>query len=237
MTLFTPRTLGRLSLLTGLLLFCGCNRSTTPPPAATATSTVSQPAPQSAATTPDSRPLLVCFGDSLTAGYGADPGETYPDYLQQDLDAAGYHYRVVNEGISGNTTTDGLARLPRIIAMKPALVILELGGNDGLRGQPVALAQKNLDAMLAQLKAAKIPVVLGGITLPPNYGADYVSNFITIYPALAKKYHTPLLGFVLDKVYGIPGSMQEDGIHATAQGNQQVAKNFLPYITPLLQHD
>jgi len=225
--------LGRFTLLAGLLLSCGCNRSATPAPAAVATSTVSQPAPQAA----DSRPLLVCFGDSLTAGYGADPGETYPDYLQQDLDAAGYHYHVVNEGVSGNTTTDGLARLPRILAMKPAIVILELGGNDGLRGQPVALAQKNLDAMLAQLKAARIPVVLGGITLPPNYGADYINNFVTIYPSLAKKYHAPLLGFVLDKVYGVPGSMQEDGIHATAQGNQQVAKNFLPYITPLLHRD
>jgi len=179
--------------------------------------------------------VIVCFGDSLTAGYGADPGESYPDYLQQDLDAAGYSYRVVNDGVSGNTTADGVARVPRVLAMKPALVILELGGNDGLRGKPASQTQKNLDAMLAQLTAAKVPVVLGGITLPRNYGADYIRSFDTIYPALAKKYHAPLLGFVLDKVYGVPGSMQEDGIHATAQGNQQVARNFMPYITPLLR--
>jgi acyl-CoA thioesterase-1 len=181
------------------------------------------------------RPVIVCFGDSLTAGYGADPDESYPDYLQQDLDAAGYHYRVVNEGVSGNTTTDGLARLPRILALKPALVILELGGNDGLRGQPVSLTQKNLDVIMAQLTAAKIPVVLGGITLPPNYGTDYIHGFDKIYPTLAKKYCVPLLAFVLAKVYGVPGSMQEDGIHATAQGNQQVAQNFLPLVTPLLR--
>jgi len=218
----------RAALLAGLILFCGCHRAPAPPPAVP----VSQAVPASA---PDTRPVIVCFGDSLTAGYGADPGESYPDYLQQDLDAAGYSYRVVNDGVSGNTTADGVARVPRVLAMKPALVILELGGNDGLRGKPASQTQKNLDAMLAQLTAAKVPVVLGGITLPRNYGADYIRSFDTIYPALAKKYHAPLLGFVLDKVYGVPGSMQEDGIHATAQGNQQVARNFMPYITPLLR--
>jgi acyl-CoA thioesterase-1 len=179
--------------------------------------------------------VLVCLGDSITAGYGADPGESYPDYLQQDLDAAGYRYRVINEGVSGNTTADGLARLPHILTLKPAAVILELGGNDGLRGQSVDQTQKNMDAILAALTAAKIHVILGGISLPRNYGTDYIRSFNRIYPALAKKYRVPLLPFLYKGVYGVPGSMQEDGIHATAQGNQQVAKNFLPYVIPLLR--
>ena len=220
-------TFRRCALLAGLTIFCGCH----------ATPVAPTPVPQPAASTPlaDTRPLLVCYGDSLTAGYGTDPGDSYPDDLQQDLNAAGYNYRVVNEGVSGNTTKDGLSRLPRVLALKPEVVILELGGNDGLRGQSVQQAQQNLDTILAALAAAKIHVVLGGITLPPNYGTQYIHGFDHIYPALAKKYHVPLLPFVLSGVYGVPGSMQDDGIHATAQGNEQVAKNFLPYVTPLLR--
>jgi len=183
----------------------------------------------------DTRLPLVCFGDSLTAGYGVDMDESFPDYLQQDLDAAGYSYHVLNEGVSGNTTKDGLTRLPHLLALKPAVVIVELGGNDGLRGLSVDQTQSNLDAILAALTSAKIRVVLGGITLPPNYGSTYIQGFDHIYAALAKKYHVPLLPFVLSNVFGVPGSMQDDGIHATAQGNQQVAKNFLPYLKPLLK--
>jgi len=180
-------------------------------------------------------PLVVCFGDSLTAGYGSDMGETYPDYLQQYLGEAGFQIIVKNEGVSGDTTKDGITRLPHILALNANIVILELGGNDGLRGLPIQQTQKNLDTILAALTAARIHVVLGGITLPPNYGSDYIHGFDTMYPALAKKYHVPLLPFVLNGVYGVPGSMQDDGIHATAQGNQQVAKNFLPLVTPLLK--
>jgi len=215
----------RLALLTGLTFFCGCHSAPAP--------VVQSPAPAVSAVK-DTRPAIVCFGDSLTAGYGADPGETYPDYLQQDLDAAGYSYHVANDGVSGDTTKDGLLRLPRILAAKPEVVILELGGNDGLRGLPVLQTQKNMDEILAALTAAKIHVVLGGISLPANYGAEYIHSFDRIYPALAKKYRVPLLPMLLTGVYGVPGSMQEDNIHATAQGNQQVAKNFLPYLTPLL---
>jgi acyl-CoA thioesterase-1 len=225
---FFGYTIRRAALLAGLTLFCGC-RATPAPPSA------EQPIAATPAAAPDTRPVLVCFGDSLTAGYGTDPGESYPDYLQQDLDAAGYQYRIANEGASGYTTKDGLTRLPHILALHPQIVILELGGNDGLRGLSVDQTQQNLDAILSALLAAKVHVVLGGITLPPNYGADYIRSFSRIYPTLAKKYRVPLLPFVLQGVYGVPGSMQDDGIHATAQGNQQVAKNFLPYVTSLLK--
>ena len=183
----------------------------------------------------DKRPLIVCFGDSLTAGYGADPGKSYPDYLQADLDAKGYQYRVVNQGISGNTTKDGLQRVDSVVAMKPAIVIVEFGGNDGLRGVPINDSRTNLDQILAALKAAGAKTVLAGITLPPNYGPDYIRQFNETYVLLAKKYNTPMLPFLLKDVYGVDGMMQSDNTHATAEGNRIVANNVLPLLLPLLK--
>jgi acyl-CoA thioesterase-1 len=186
-------------------------------------------------TTPDHRPLIVCFGDSLTAGYGTDPGNSYPDFLQADLDARGYHYRVVNEGISGNTTKDAIARLDHILALKPAIVVVELGGNDGLRGLPIADSRANLDKIVATLKASGARVALAGITLPPDYGPDYIKQFDATYTLLAKKYHVPMLPFLLQGVYGVPGMMQADQTHATAAGNKIVASSVLPLVLPLLK--
>ncbi len=183
----------------------------------------------------DTRPRVVCFGDSLTAGYGTDLGESYPDDLQRLLDASGQHLRVVNEGISGNTSKDGLARIGRVLALHPALVVVEFGGNDGLRGVPVADTRRNLDQMLQQLQHSGTRIALAGITLPPSYGPDYVRQFDETYTVLAKKYHAPLLSFLLQGVYGVPGMMQADGIHATAQGNRVVARNVLQLIQPKLR--
>ncbi len=183
----------------------------------------------------DKRPVLVCFGDSLTAGHGTDPGQSYPDFLQKDLDAQSFSYRVVNEGISGNTTKDGLNRIDRVIALHPALVVVEFGGNDGLRGLRIEDSRANLDAILARLKAARIPFALAGISLPPDYGPDYIQQFQQTYTLLAKKYNVPLLPFLLQNVYGVEGMMQEDRTHATARGNQVVAENVLHLITPMLK--
>jgi acyl-CoA thioesterase-1 len=180
------------------------------------------PAPaKAAARVPDTRPLIVCFGDSLTAGYGAD----------QD----GYHYRVVNEGISGNTTKDGVDRLPGIVAMKPDVVILEFGGNDGLRGFKVPTTRANLSTMISGLQSGGAKVVLAGITLPPDYGLDYISAFTATYPLLGKKYRVPVLPFLLKNVYGVDGMMQADKTHATDKGNEVVARNVLPLVEPLLK--
>lgn len=183
----------------------------------------------------DGRPVLVCFGDSLTAGLGMDPGETYPDDLQADLDAMGYRYRVVNEGISGNTTKDGLARVERVIALKPAVVVVEFGGNDGLRGVPITESRANLDRIVAALKTSGTKVVLAGITLPPDYGPDYIMKFNETYVVLAKKYNVRMIPFLLQDVYGVAGDMQRDGVHATVAGNQMVAKNVLMLVKPLLK--
>jgi len=210
----------------------GCNAKPTPAPEAAPTPPAASPEP--AAQTRDDRPVIVAFGDSLTAGYGTDAGNSYPDFLEQDLNAKGFHYRVVNAGISGNTTKDGIERLDDVLALKPAIVIVAFGGNDGLRGLPIDSTRKNLDQIVSTLRHAGTKVVLGGITLPPNYGADYIRQFNEIYASLAKQYHVPLLPFLLQDVYGTAGSMQADGIHATAQGNRQVARNLLPLILPLL---
>lgn len=177
----------------------------------------------------------MCFGDSLTAGYGTDPGESYPDVLQKLLDAQGYQYRVVNAGISGNTTKDGLERIDRVIAEHPRLVVVEFGGNDGLRGLPVEQAKDNLAQIIARLQKSGAEVVLAGITLPPEYGPAYISKFDAMYTQLARQYHVRLLPFLLQNVYGVPGDMQGDQTHATAKGNQQVAVNVEHLIEPLLQ--
>jgi acyl-CoA thioesterase-1 len=183
---------------------------------------------------PDSRPVLVAFGDSLTAGYGAEPGSSYPDFLQHDLDEAGCRYRVVNAGVSGNTSKDGVARLGQVLALHPALVLVEFGGNDGLRGLPIAATRAGLEQIVDTLQKAGTRVVLLGITLPPNYGDDYIRQFNQTYTALARAHRIPLLPFLLAGVYGVPGDMQADGIHPTAQGNRQVALNVLHLIRPLL---
>ncbi len=190
------------------------------------------PAPPSQAR----RPVIVCFGDSLTAGYGTDPGQSYPDQLQKILDTANYPYRVINEGVSGNTTKDGVDRLAHIIALHPQLVVVEFGGNDGLRGLPIEQTKKNMSDIVDQLQASGVKVALAGITLPPDYGPDYIAKFNAMYPALAKQYKVPLLPFLLKDVYGVPGDMQDDATHATAQGNKQVAANVAALIEPMLKH-
>jgi acyl-CoA thioesterase-1 len=177
--------------------------------------------------------VIVAFGDSLTAGYGADPGQSYPDNLQRDLDKLGYAYRVVNLGISGETTSDALARVTAVVAVKPRIVILEFGGNDGLRGLPIAAARANLDQVMARLEAAHIRILLAGITLPPNYGQDYIRPFQTMYHDLAAKYHVPLIPFLLEGVFE-RGLFQQDGIHPTGQGYAMVAETVLPYLRPLM---
>ena len=183
----------------------------------------------------DKRPKLVCFGDSLTAGFGTEPGESYPDVLQRNLDQAGYKYRVVNEGISGNTTKDGLSRIGRVLDMHPALVVVEFGGNDGLRGLPIVDTRANLDAIVGRLKSSGASVAIAGITIPPSYGGDYVRHFNAIYPMLAAKYHAPMIPFLLQGAYGVANMMQADNVHATARGNVIVAGNVQKLIQPLLK--
>jgi acyl-CoA thioesterase-1 len=215
----------------------GCRqtaRQATPSASPAATSPATVQTDSSLAPSTDHRPVIVAFGDSLTAGYGTNAGESYPDDLQRALNARGYDYRVVNDGHSGDTSKDGVSRLPDVLDEHPAVAIVAFGGNDGLRGVPLSQTEANLRTIITQLQAAKTKVILGGITLPPNYGNAYIARFNAMYRQLAKEFHVPLLPFMLKDVYGVPGDMQADGIHATAKGNRQVAANFLPYLLPLL---
>jgi acyl-CoA thioesterase I len=228
-----------LSILAGLLaVVAGCHTKQDAPPQRDATETGSS-APDHAvarASAPsDERPVLVCFGDSLTAGAGTDPGQSYPDYLQADLDKLGYRYRVDNEGVSGATTKDGVERLPAIVALHPVAVVVEFGGNDGLRGLPISDTRANLDQIVATLQKAGNKVALAGITLPPDYGPDYIQKFNETYQVLAMKYRVPMLPFLLKNVYGVAEMMQADRTHATARGNAVVAKNVLALVMPLLK--
>jgi acyl-CoA thioesterase-1 len=184
---------------------------------------------------PDSRSIIVAFGDSLTAGFGADPGSSYPDFLQKELDRRGLKWRVVNAGVSGDTTTDGLNRIDEVLSYHPAIVVLEFGGNDGLRGLPLQNTRANLDQMIGLLQKASVRVVLAGMTLPPNYGPDYIRPFEAMYTELASKYNIPRIGFLLAGVGGHPRLMQRDGLHPTAEGNAIVARTVFKSLEPVLK--
>ncbi len=191
-----------------------------------------QPAPAEQPKVKQKGPLIVAFGDSLTAGVA---GKSYPEYLEDILQDHGYQYRVENQGVSGDTTTDGLARIENVLVEKPKLVILEFGGNDGLRGVPVQTIRRNLEEMISRVQAANIPLVLLGITLPPNYGPDYVKPFTAMYPELAKKYKITSLPFLLAHVYQDPKLMQPDGIHPNGNGNRIVAQDVFQLISKMLK--
>jgi acyl-CoA thioesterase-1 len=196
--------------------------------------TESASTPSRPAVPADNRHRLVAFGDSLTAGFGADPGASYPDFLQKLIDERHFPWHVINAGVSGDTSTDGLARLPGVLEYQPEIVILELGANDGLRGIPVEATRENLDQLIVALRGAGAKVVLAGMTLPPNYGPDYIHPFEKIFTGLAAKYKLALIPFLLGGVGGNPALMQRDGLHPTAEGNRRVAANVMRVVEPLL---
>jgi acyl-CoA thioesterase I len=181
------------------------------------------------------RPLLICYGDSITAGYGLTSGQSYPDALQRDLDKLGYHYDVSNKGTSGATSKDAVVGLRSIVALHPAVVIVEFGGNDGLRGLPLDQTRNNLDTVLTALDNAHIKVLLAGITLPPNYGPDYIHQFNQVFSDLAAKHRTPVVPMIYRNLVNVPGTIQPDGIHPTAKGSEIIATTLLPALKPLLK--
>ena len=187
------------------------------------------PAPQ------ESRPVILAFGDSLTAGLGVQPGAAYPARLQRKLDTLGSKYRVVNMGISGDTTAGGRARMKSALQQKPSIVILELGANDGLRGLPVSQMQINLEQMIQDFQKAGAKVVLAGMTLPRNYGDAYVKSFEDVFRGLAKKYDLPLIPFFLEGVAGDPKYTLPDLIHPNADGYALVTDIVMKTLKPLLK--
>jgi acyl-CoA thioesterase-1 len=184
----------------------------------------------------DQRRLIVAFGDSLTAGAGLAADEAYPAVLERKIKEAGYPYRVLNAGVSGETTAGGLRRVPWILQNRPEIVILELGANDALRGLGLGETKKNLAVIIELLQKEHIRVVLAGIKIPPNYGKEYTQGFEKIFPELAARYRLVLIPFFLEGVAGPTGLNQPDGIHPTAEGYEKVVDNLWPKLEPLLVH-
>ncbi|HET8762603.1 MAG TPA: arylesterase [Gemmatimonadales bacterium] len=189
------------------------------------------PAPQRAtASVPDSadtRPVIVFLGTSLTAGLGLDPSQAYPALIQQKLDSAGLAYRVVNAGVSGETSSDARGRMAWLLRMNPAVLVVETGANDGLRGLSVDALRANLDSILTVAQRHQPPprLVVIGMQAPPNLGSRYANAFREVFPEEAKKHDAALVPFLLEGVGGVDSLNQGDGIHPTAAGQRVVAEN------------
>jgi acyl-CoA thioesterase-1 len=174
---------------------------------------------------------LAILGDSLAAGYGVKPAEAIPARLEAALKAAGRNVSVINHGVSGDTTAGGLERIDWMMADKPDIVLVELGGNDALRGSNPAGTERNLDAIIAKLKAAGATVWLAGMLAPRNFGPEYAAQFDGLYRKLADKHDVPLYPFFLDGVAQDPAFNQPDGIHPNSKGVDVVVERLLPFIT------
>jgi len=178
---------------------------------------------------------LLVVGDSISAGLGLDTSLGWVSLLDKRLKEQGFDYAVVNASISGDTTAGGLARLPALLSeQKPTLVVIELGGNDGLRGMAPAQLQQNLSAMVLQSQKAGAKVVLLGMRLPPNYGQRYTDAFAKVFDSVASEQKIPLVPFFLDGVGGVQGMMQADGIHPAVVAQPKLLDNVWPTLKPLL---
>ena len=187
-----------------------------------------------ASATPRADHVIVALGDSLTAGLGVGVEEAYPALLEARLRREGFDYRVVNAGVSGDTSAGGLRRLDWALKLKPQVLIVALGANDGLRGQPPAALRANLTQIVERARGAGARVLLAGMRVPPNYGADYARAFAGVYPAVARTTGAALAPFLLDGVAGDARLNQADGIHPTAEGQRVIAEHLWPHLRPLL---
>jgi acyl-CoA thioesterase-1 len=195
-----------------------------------------RPAARPAAPVPvPDTPLVVFLGDSLTAGLGLDEDQAYPAVLERELEEEGLPVRVLNAGVSGDTTAGGLSRIGWLLGQRPDVVVVALGANDGLRALPVEQAEKNLREIVRRSQAAGARVLLLGMKMPPNYGPEYTQSFEGMYTSIAKDMNVPLVPFLLEGVGGERSLNQGDGIHPTAEGQEVLAKNVRPYLEEVLR--
>lgn len=227
-----------ISLLFAVALLAACGKSSE----ATAEATSETPAaakeaaPTASVPVNDARPVILAFGDSLTEGYGLEKSQAYPTLLQKRLEEQGYPYRVVNAGISGDTTAGGLNRLDAALKKnKVEVMILELGANDMLRGKDLRDTRSNLATMIEKAQAQNIKVVLAGMEAPTNFGEDYQREFHNLFPDLAKAHKIALIPFFLTDVAGKAELNQGDGIHPNVKGTQIVLDNVWSVLEPLLK--
>jgi acyl-CoA thioesterase-1 len=182
-------------------------------------------------------PRVVILGDSLTAGLGLPIAEAYPSLLQRRIADEGLNYTIVNAGVSGDTTAGGLSRLDWALTGDVRVLVLALGGNDGLRGLPIAELRRNLSEIIERAQARSVAVVLAGMEAPPNYGFDYTVAFHKMYPELAKKYRIAFVPFLLERVGGNLDLNQPDGIHPNTEGAKLVADNVWSVLKPVIESD
>lgn len=211
---------------------CAAPTPSVPPAQSLPDAGLSSPTTQPAAET---RPEIVFLGDSLTAGLGLDTPLSFPSLIQQRLDDRGLPFAVVNAGVSGDTSAGGLRRLEWSLQGNPRVLIVALGGNDGLRGLPPDELKKNLAAIIEAGQRAGLQVILAGMEAPPNNGPDYTARFRRVYPELAKAYDIPLIPFLLDGVAGDPALNQADGIHPNPEGARRVADTVWSALEPVLK--
>ncbi len=218
-------------LLSWVLFTVGCSDETPPPPVSPSVAVPERPA-----STVPARTILF-LGNSLSAGLGVDPEQAFPALIQQKIDSLGWAYRVVNAGESGLTTAGGLSRIEWLLRQKVDVLVLELGGNDGLRGIPPEVTRRNLKAIIEKTRATypDVRVVLAGMQVPPNLGADYTEAFRTVFPALTEELDVSLIPFLLEGVGGIPDLNQPDGIHPTAAGHRIVAETVWRTLRTVLE--
>lgn len=224
------RPVARSLAVVGLLVVAACRDTANPPPAPT-TAVV---APAKAPARSERRPRIVFLGDSLTAGLGLAPNQSYPALLQRKLDEHGYRYEVVNAGVSGDTSAGGLRRLDWSLEGDVKILVVALGGNDGLRGLSPQDMKANLKTILDRAKQKAIIVILAGMEAPPNYGDDYTRQFRAVYLELAKTDGVRFVPFLLQGVAGISGLNQGDGIHPNARGARMVADLLWGALEPVL---
>lgn len=218
---------------------CGPEAREDEPQAAQATLRVPTPAARPAARPAAPAPagdtsLVVFLGDSLTAGLGLEEGQAYPAVLERELKEEGLPVRILNAGVSGDTTAGGLSRIDWLLGQHPDVVVVALGSNDGLRALPVDQTEKNLREIIRRSQATGARVLLLGMKMPPNYGPEYTESFEGIYTAIAKDMNVPLVPFLLEGVGGERSLNQADGIHPTAKGQEILAKNVRPYLEEVL---
>jgi acyl-CoA thioesterase-1 len=181
-------------------------------------------------------PTILVLGDSVSAGYGLASNEGWVALLQSRLKAQGYGYRVINASVSGETTTGGLARLPRALSVhRPKIVIVELGGNDGLRALPLETSRQNLERIIQASQSSGAKVLLLGMKIPPNYGPRYSQGFEQLFSDLARRYRLPFEPFFLEKIALAPGMMQSDGLHPTAKAQPVMLDTVWPVLKPMLR--
>jgi acyl-CoA thioesterase-1 len=180
---------------------------------------------------------ILFFGDSLTAGYGIDPASAFPSLIQEKIRANGWNFQVISAGVSGETTAGGLRRVDWVLQRPVDIFVLELGANDGLRGQPLENARENLQAIIDRVKSKypQVRIVLAGMQIPANLGREYTASFRAIFPKLAQKNNAALIPFLLEGVGGVPRLNLPDGLHPTPQGHKMVAENVWQVLEPVLR--